>query len=78
MAHKRVSVPQSDGEIRISSVNLAAPVQKVYKVSGGHVDVDAADLPLFLRSVNGSKEVKDSPAEHVAQTSNEQTSQTKK
>jgi hypothetical protein len=49
----KVSVPESAGEkIRIA-YGGAKPVE--YKVTGGHVEVDAQHVDAFLRNVEGAK-----------------------
>lgn len=51
----RVTVPQNDGEIVISTGDKE-PLR--YRVTDGHITVKADDLPLVLANVDGATEAK--------------------
>lgn len=51
----RVKVPQSEGEI-VLSTGGEEPLR--YRVTDGHITVRADDLPLVLANVDGATEAK--------------------
>jgi hypothetical protein len=61
----KVSVPQAEGEI---SIQVGGDPRRSYAVKNGQVEVEEADLPLFLVSVDNATLVEEGAKAHPPKT----------
>ena len=61
----KVSVPQAEGEI---SIQVGGNPRLSYAVKNGQVEVEPADLPLFLVSVENATLTEDGAKAHTPKT----------